>query len=104
MLIVSNRIQVNEGSEERFERRGEQRERQEIPGRLFFALLKADEPGVYINMSVWESRDAFQAWRSSDAFKRAHSGGVPEGAVAGRPQLTVAEVVYSEGGLTPQRV
>ena len=104
MLIVSNRIQVNEGFEERFERRGERGESEDIPGRLYFALLKADEPGVYINMSIWETREAFQAWRSSDAFKRAHSDGPSEGAVAGRPQLTIAEVVYSEGGLTPQQV
>jgi heme-degrading monooxygenase HmoA len=102
MLIVWNRIQVNEGFEERFERRQERGEREEIQGRLYFAVLRSDDPGVYINMSMWESRDAFQDWRGSDAFKRAHSGGLPEGAIAGRPQLTLAEVVYNEGSLTPQ--
>jgi len=100
MLIVTNRIQVNEGFEDRFERRGEQVEREQIPGRIYFALLKSDERGVYVNMSMWESREAFQAWRGSDAFKRSHSDGPPDGAVAGRPQLTVAEVIYSEGSIT----
>lgn len=59
MLVVWNRIQVTEGFEERFEQRQERGEREEIPGRLFFAVLKSDDPGVYINMSMWESRDAF---------------------------------------------
>ena len=101
MLVVWNRIQVNEGFEERFEQRQRQGARGEVPGRLFFARLRADEPGVYVNMSVWESREAFEAWRGSDAFKRAHSPGPPPGAVAGPPQLTVAEAIYSEGSLTP---
>jgi heme-degrading monooxygenase HmoA len=100
MLVVQNRIQVNAGFEDRFEGGAQGGQREEVPGRLFFARLKADEPGVYINMTVWESRQACQDWRGSDAFKRAHSGVLPEGAVAGRPQLTVAEVAYSEGSLT----
>jgi heme-degrading monooxygenase HmoA len=98
MLVVWNRIQVNEGFEERFERRQEQAERERIPGRLFFAVLKSDDARVYVNMSVWESRNAFQDWRGSDAFKRAHQGGM-EGAVAGPPQLNIAEVIYGEGSV-----
>ena len=83
-----NRIQVNEGLEERFERRQEQAERERIPGRLFLAVLKSDDARVYVNMSVWESRNAFQDRRGFGAFKRAHEGGI-EGAVAGPPQLTM---------------
>ncbi|MCH7624849.1 MAG: antibiotic biosynthesis monooxygenase [Chloroflexi bacterium] len=101
MLIVQNRIQVNKGFEDRFEQglqRGPQEE--QVPGRLFFARLKTDEPGVYINMSAWESREAFETWRGSEAFKRAHGGRQLEGAISGPPQLTVAEVIHSEGSLT----
>ena len=104
MLIVQNRIQVNEGFEDQFERPQREGQREDVPGRLFFARLKADEPGVYINLSVWESREAFEAWRASDAFKRVHGDGPPEGAIAGPPQLTVAEVIYSEGSLAPASV
>jgi heme-degrading monooxygenase HmoA len=101
MLIVQNRIRVNKGFEDRFERPpGEGRE-DPVPGRLFVARLKADEPGVYINMSVWESRAAFDAWRQSEAFTRSHADRPPEGAVDGPPQLTIAEVLSSVGSLAP---
>ena len=79
MLIVSNRIQVNKGFESHFDQRPERSQSEEVPGRLFFALLKADEPGVYINMSVWESREAFDAWRGSEAFKRHTATGPRQG-------------------------
>ena len=79
ILIVQNRIQVNKGFEDRFEQDLPRSERAEVPGRLFFALLRSDDPGVYINNSVWGSRAAFQDWRGSDAFKRAHSGGPQRG-------------------------
>ena len=101
MLFVQNRIQVNQGFEDRFEQQSQESPREEeVPGRLFVARLKADDPGVYIIMSVWESRDAFEAWKGSESFKRAHSGGRMEGIVAGPPQLTVAEVISSQGSLT----
>ncbi len=80
---------------ERLERRQERGEGEEIQVRLYFAVRRSDDPGVYINMSMWESRDAFQDWRGSDSFKRAHSSGLPEWAIAGRPQLIVGEVVYN---------
>ncbi len=100
MIVVQNRIRVNAGFEDRFEQRNEDTSDEAVPGRLFFAQLKTDEQGVYINMSAWTDRDAFDAWLESDNFKRAHSGGV-EGMVAGRPEVTIAEVLYSEGSLAP---
>ena len=103
MYVAMNNFKVVEGKEEEFERIGKERESYlgDVPGFLHFALLKADAQGEYISHSTWESRDAFQNLRDSEAFRRLHSGGQLEGAVAGRPQLTVAEVVYSEGSLTP---
>lgn len=98
MLIVTNRIQVDEDSANRLEQRAHGGQQDEVPGRLYFARLKADDPGVYINMSAWESREAFDTWRSSENFKRVHSGRT-SGMGAGPTQLTIAEVVYSEGSL-----
>lgn len=100
MIVVQNRIRVNAGFEDRFEQRNPDVPDEAVPGRLFFAQLKTEEQGVYINMSVWTDREAFDAWLESDNFKRVHSGGV-EGMVAGRPEVTVAAVLYSEGSLTP---
>ncbi len=100
MLVVQNRIRVNAGFEDRFEQPSRDTSDEAVPGRLFFAQLKTEEQGVYINMSVWTDREAFDAWLESDNFRRVHSGGV-EGMVAGRPEVTIAEVLYSEGSLTP---
>ena len=102
MFLTWNRIQINKGFEESFEQRQQETQREEVPGRLFVARLRADEPGVYINMAVWESRQAFETWRGSEAFKRFHSGGSPQGEVAGPPQVTLAEVLSSEGSLILQ--
>ena len=99
MLIVTNRIQVKEDFVDQFAERMRDGQQEEVPGRLYFARLKADEPGVYINMSAWVDRDAFDTWRGSENFKRAHSGRTA-GAASGPPQITIAEVIYSEGGIT----
>ena len=103
MLIVTNRIKVDEDSGSRFEQRAHGGRQEEVPGRVFFARLKADDPGVYINMSAWESREAFETWRGSENFKQVHSGRTT-GMATGPTRLTIAEVVYSEGSLMPDRV
>ena len=99
MIIVQNRIQLNEGFEYIFEDPEQSGDGEDVPGRISFGRLKTDEPGVYINLSIWEDREAFQAWRGSESFKRAHSGAIPDGAISGRPQVTIAEVLYGEGNL-----
>ncbi|MEE8337877.1 MAG: antibiotic biosynthesis monooxygenase [Dehalococcoidia bacterium] len=102
MFIVQNRFKVNEGFGEHFERAPEHSQLGDVPGFLFTARLKGDDEGVYINLSIWENRDAFDAWVKSDSFKQAHAGAGPgQGAMAEPPQLTLAEVLYSEGSLTP---
>ena len=84
-----------------FEEQRQESQLDDVPGFIFMARLRGDEPRVYINHSVWESREAFQAWTRSDAFKRAHAQGLPEGALAVHPQAAFYEVVYSEGSLAP---
>jgi heme-degrading monooxygenase HmoA len=66
----------------------------EVPGFESFALLRGDEPGSYISHSVWESREAFEAWTRSEAFRKAHSQArTPEGVLQGPPRLRLFEVV-----------
>lgn len=102
MYIVQNTFSVSE------EHRGHFEEQQhaapsvttEVPGRLMVARLKGDEPGVFANLSVWESRAAFEAWRDSDNFKQAHAGGPPmEGVFTAPPQLASFEVLRTDGGI-----
>ena len=40
---------------------------QGVPGFVRFALLRGADD-AYISHSVWESRDAFEAWTESEAF------------------------------------
>ena len=101
MFIAQNRFELNEGFEHVFEEQRQESQLDDVPGFIFMARLRGDEARVYINHSVWESREAFEAWARSDAFKQAHAQGLPEGALAAHPQAAFYEVVYSEGSLAP---
>lgn len=64
-------------------------------GFVEFRLLAPAEPeGAHIVMTVWESREDFEAWTKSDAFRRAHGDrAAMGGALRGRPVLESYEVV-----------
>ena len=68
-----------------------------MPGFREFQLLRgetAEEITVYLSHSAWDSREAFQAWTRSDAFRKAHGqAGATSGTVAGHPQFEGYEVV-----------
>lgn len=99
MFIAQNKFQVNEGFESHFEAHNAQTGVGSVPGFLFTARLKGDEKGVYINLSIWEDRAAFDAWVGSDAFKAAHANAPGEGALAGHPEGTFTEVLWAEGSI-----
>lgn len=103
MFIAMNQFQVAPGREREFEDGWKTRESylQDVPGFLHFALLKGDEPGDYLSHSTWDSREAFLAWAQSDAFRRAHSGGLAEGVLAGHPRARFYDAVLTEAGPAP---
>jgi heme-degrading monooxygenase HmoA len=101
MFVAQNKFQVNEGFEERFEQHSGETGIGTVPGFLFTARLKGDERGVYINLSVWEDRAAFDAWVVSDAFKAAHATAPAAGALVGHPEGTFTEVLWAEGSIIP---
>ncbi len=83
MVVVQNRITapaaVAERIEHGFSQPGNLREQ---PGFISFKLLKAtqvsglDEDEVlYVASTEWETMEAYETWRSGDAFARAHGGG-----------------------------
>jgi heme-degrading monooxygenase HmoA len=77
MFIAMNRFRVKKGSEEAFERVWLDRDSHlaETPGFLEFNLLKGpetDEYTLYSSHSLWQNREAFEAWTKSDAFRAAH--------------------------------
>jgi heme-degrading monooxygenase HmoA len=77
MFIAMNRFQVRKGSEDAFEEVWAQRDTylQDVPGFQEFHLLRgpeADDHTLYASHTVWQSKAAFEAWTTSEAFRRAH--------------------------------
>ena len=88
-----NRFKVLPGKEEAFEQRWAERESklEGMDGFLTFLLLRRDalkaEDGYnYSTLTVWRSKEDFQAWRESSANSAAHSkAGEAEPMFTGRP-------------------
>lgn len=99
MFIAMNRFRIAAGHERDFEELWRQRESHldRVPGFRGFHLLRG--PGVeggtlFASHTVWESRQAFEAWTESDAFRQAHARGrAPEGTYLGPPQFEGFDVV-----------
>jgi heme-degrading monooxygenase HmoA len=105
MIAVANRIQVAPEHAEAFERRFQERAGHvdDSPGFLRNQVLRPTREGdPYVVLSLWESREAFDAWTRSDAFRRAHAGA--SGASAGSSSaLEIHEVIQDtdQPGLRP---
>jgi heme-degrading monooxygenase HmoA len=68
-----------------------------VPGFKEFHLLKgptSDEYTLFASHSTWESREAFEAWTKSEAFRQAHANaGGNKDMYLGPPQFEGFEVV-----------
>ena len=99
MFLAMNRFKIHKGFEEGFETVWRERESylSDVPGFKQFALLRGqtnDEYTLYASHSVWESREAFDAWTQSDSFRKAHAQrSAPKGTYVGHPQLETFEQV-----------
>jgi heme-degrading monooxygenase HmoA len=93
MVVVMNRIPVAEGREAEFEQTFAQRDRavDQMPGFLDLQVLRPSEGRIYVVMTRWRSREAFEAWTKSEAFISAHRKQSP-GLAEGRPTLEIYEV------------
>ncbi len=79
MFIAMNRFQIVPGEEEAFERVWKTRDShlEGVPGFVEFHLLRgpsAEDHTLYASHSVWKSREDFEAWTKSEAFRKAHAG------------------------------
>lgn len=77
MFIAMNRFKVRHGHEEEFERTWLERDShlRNVEGFLEFHLLRGpgmEDHTLYSSHAVWTSREAFEAWTYSEAFKLAH--------------------------------
>lgn len=69
-----------------------------VPGFEGFELLRPAEDGdPYYVYTRWADEDAFQAWRTSDAFGKGHAQTSERGPVGTGSDLLEFEVVISVG-------
>jgi len=103
-FIAMNHFQVDPARGGEFEEHWRKRRSylEEVPGFRSFALLRCDEPGLYVSHSTWESREAFEAWTRSEAFRKAHAQArTPEGVLTGHPKLRTFEAVLVQDAEPP---
>ena len=104
MFIAMNRFKVTRGSEAEFERVWTTRDThlQEVEGFVEFHLLRGPEREdhvLYASHTVWRSRDDFEAWTRSEAFRLAHrNAGGNRPLYLGHPEFEGFEVVQTVAG------
>jgi heme-degrading monooxygenase HmoA len=99
VYIAMNRFRIASGRESVFEDLWRKRESHldGVGGFREFHLLKgpSDETGtLYASHSLWESRDAFEAWTKSQNFVKAHAQArAPQGTYLEHPRFEGFEVI-----------
>src|SRR3954452_5165860 len=79
MFIAMNRFQIAPGREAEFEQIWRERDTNlpGLPGFVAFHLLRGpstEAHTLFASHTVWESRQHFEDWTRSEAFRRAHGG------------------------------
>ncbi|MBF0188124.1 MAG: antibiotic biosynthesis monooxygenase [Magnetococcales bacterium] len=98
MYVVMNRFAVAPDQWDAFEERFRNRAGL-VDGEQGFirnmVLRPESEEGRFVVMTLWQDRDAFEAWTRSDAFRKAHAraGSVPEGMFTAPNQFESYQVV-----------
>lgn len=99
MFIAMNRFKIKLGHEQTFIDiwKGRDSYLHEVPGFKQFSLLQGathDEYTLFSSHATWESREAFEAWTQSEAFRKAHANaGSRKDIYLGPPQLECFEAV-----------
>ena len=99
MFIAMNRFKIATGREGDFIDVWKNRETQlhTVPGFKEFHLLQGpatENYTLFASHSVWESRQAFEDWTRSEAFRKAHaSAGSAKDIYLGPPQFEGFEAV-----------
>ncbi|SJZ95825.1 antibiotic biosynthesis monooxygenase family protein [Consotaella salsifontis] len=101
MFIAMNRFKVLPGSEDEFEAVWKNRDSQltKVPGFVEFHMLKGpqrDDHTLYSSHTVWASREDFEAWTRSEAFRHSHrSAGDHKPKYLGAPEFEGFEVIQT---------
>jgi heme-degrading monooxygenase HmoA len=103
MFIAMNRFKVVPDARAEFERVWTSRESylQDVPGFVEFHLLRGPEREDYVLYSshtIWRSREEFDAWTRSEAFRLAHhSAGQNRPLYLGHPEFEGFDVIQTVG-------
>ena len=101
MFIAMNRFRVLPGAEADFEHVWLSRDSQlqTVPGFVEFHLLKGptrDDHVLYSSHTIWRDHASFEAWTTSEAFRRAHAGaGGNKPMYVGHPEFEGFEVLQT---------
>jgi heme-degrading monooxygenase HmoA len=101
MFIAMNRFQVISGQEEAFENVWLSRDTylDDVPGFLEFHLLRGpaeEDHTLFSSHTVWRSREDFEAWTRSEAFRQAHrDAGGNKPLYLGHPRFEGFEVIQT---------
>lgn len=101
MFIAMNRFQVIRGQEEAFENVWLSRDTflDGVPGFVEFHLLRGpaeEDHTLFASHTIWRSREDFEAWTRSDAFRQAHKGaGDNKPLYLGHPRFEGFEVLQT---------
>ncbi len=103
MFIAMNRFKVTRGREADFEKLWLERDSHlsGVAGFVEFHLLRGpeqDDHTLFSSHSVWASLADFEAWTTSDAFRKAHKqagGASTEGLYLGPPNFEGFEVIQT---------
>ena len=99
MFLAMNRFKIALGYEKGFEKVWKERDSylDEVDGFVSFNLMKGvvtEEYVLYASHSVWQSKDAFEAWTKSEHFRKAHAqASAPKGTYLGHPDLELFDSV-----------
>jgi heme-degrading monooxygenase HmoA len=99
MFIAMNRFSVRPGAEQAFEDVWLSRDTHlaGVPGFIAFHLLrgpKGEDHTLYSSHTLWRSKDDFEAWTRSEAFRAAHhNAGDNRPLYVGHPNFEGFEVI-----------
>lgn len=104
MFIAMNRFQVRIGAETAFEAIWRTRESylNEMLGFVEFHLLKgatSDDHTLYSTHTTWTDKAAFEAWTTSDQFRRSHAragNDTGQSLYLGHPRFEGFDVIRTE--------
>jgi len=101
MFIAMNRFKVIPDARAEFERVWTSRDThlRDVPGFIEFDLLRGPEQEdhvLYSSHTIWRSREDFEAWTRSEAFRLAHqSAGQSRPLYLGHPQFEGFDVIQT---------